>query len=81
MKARSPCRDTGDYAGETPPLEKFTAIARTIPSQFFTMDVAKLKNGGWMIVELGDAQVAELPPETDPRTFYADLKNRVEASG
>lgn len=73
--------NTGDYAGETPPLEKFTAIARTIPSRCFTMDVAKLKNGGWMIVELGDAQVAELPPETDPRTFYADLKNRVEASG
>ena len=73
--------ETGDYAGETPPLEKFTAIARTIPSRFFTMDVAKLKSGGWLIVEIGDAQVAELPPDTDPRTFYTDLKNRAEAAG
>lgn len=73
--------DSGDYAGETPPLEKFTAIARTIPSRFFTMDVAKLKSGAWMIVELGDAQVAELPPDTNPRTFYADLRTRAEAAG
>ena len=72
---------TGDYAGEMPPLEKFTAIARTIPSRFFTMDVAKLKNGGWMIVELGDAQVAELPPDTDVRTFHAGLRRRAEAAG
>ncbi len=73
--------NTGDYAGEVPPLENFTAIARTIPSRFFTMDVAKLKSGAWMIVELGDAQVAELPPDTDPGTFFADLKNRAEAAG
>lgn len=73
--------DTGDYAGETPPIEKFAAIARTIPSRFFTMDVAKLKDGDWLIVELGDAQVAELPPETNPRTFYAELRTRAEAAG
>lgn len=73
--------DSGDYAGETPPLEEFSAIARTIPNRFFTMDVAKLKSGPWMIVELGDAQVAELPPGTDPRTFYADLRMRAEAAG
>lgn len=68
--------DTGDYAGETPPLDKFTAIARTVPSRFFTMDVARTKQGEWLIVELGDAQVAELPPDTDLPTFYADLLKR-----
>ena len=73
--------ETGNYAGETPPLEFFTAIARTVPSRFFTMDVAKLKSGAWLIVELGDAQVAELPPDTDSRTFYAELKTRTEAAG
>ncbi len=67
---------TGDYVGETPPLDKFAAIARTIPSRFFTMDVAKTKRGEWLIVELGDAQVAELPPDTDPSRFYADLLKR-----
>lgn len=65
--------NTGEYTGETPPLDKFTAIARTIESRFFTMDVAKTKQGEWMIIELGDAQVAELPPDTDPSAFYAGL--------
>ena len=73
--------DSGDYAGETPPIEKFTAIARTIPSRFFTMDVAKLKSGDWLIIELGDAQVAELPPDTDVPTFYAELRKRAAAAG
>ena len=68
--------DTGEYAGETPPLDLFAAIARTIPSSFFTMDVARLKTGEWLIVELGDAQVAELPPETDLQAFYAGLVER-----
>ncbi len=73
--------DTGDYTGETPPIEKFTAAARTISSRFFTMDVAKLKRDAWMIVELGDAQVAELPPDTEQGAFYADLRRRAEAAG
>ena len=63
--------DEGEYKGETPPLEKFTEIARTVPSRFFTMDVARTTQGDWMIVELGDAQVAELPPETDLEAFFA----------
>lgn len=65
--------DEGDYAGEKPPLDKFTAIARTIPSRFFTLDAARTRAGDWMIVELGDAQVAELPPETKPSDIFAAL--------
>lgn len=65
--------EEGDYAGEQPPLGKFTAIARTIPSRFLTMDAARTTAGDWMIVELGDAQVAELPPETKPNDFFAAL--------
>ena len=53
--------DQGDYAGETPPLEYFTRLATNVESRFFTMDVAKTKHGEWLVVELGDAQVSELP--------------------
>lgn len=74
--------DSGEYTGEVPPLDKFTAIARTIESRFFTMDVAQTRQGEWMIIELGDAQVAELPPDTDPSAFYAGLfAGDVAASG
>jgi len=68
--------DEGDYAGEQPPLGEFTAIARTVPSRFFTMDAARTTAGDWMIVELGDAQVAELPPETKPNDFFDALAAR-----
>ena len=64
--------DSGEYTGETPPREMFTQIALTIPSRFFTMDVAKTKTGDWRIIELGDAQVAELPPDTDQSAFFRD---------
>ena len=65
--------DAGDYLGELPPAEKFTAIAGTIPSRFFTMDVARTIRGEWRIIELGDAQVAEMPPGVDALTFYDTL--------
>jgi hypothetical protein len=44
-----------------------------IPSRFFTVDVACLENGDWMIVELGDGQVAGLPDNSDLKQFYEAL--------
>ncbi len=38
------------------------------------MDIAKRKDGDWMIVELGDAQVAGLPENADALKFYRGLK-------
>ena len=35
----------GGYGDARPPLDEFTAIAGTIPSRFFTMDVALRTNG------------------------------------
>ena len=69
--------EDGDYAGEQPPMEPLTALARTIESRFFTMDVARTVAGGWKVIELGDAQVAALPPETEPSEFYARLREAV----
>lgn len=55
-------------------MEEFEPILPTIKSNFFTMDIAKRKNGGWIIVELGDGQVAGLPDNADKAAFYAAMK-------
>ncbi len=62
----------GDYGDETP-LEQFEPIARRVRSRFFTMDVAQKVDGDWIIVELGDGQVAGLPDENEAPHFYRAL--------
>lgn len=52
----------------------FLKIAERIESNYFTMDVAKKKDGGWIIMELGDGQVAGLPDNADKDEFYSELK-------
>lgn len=66
--------DEGDYQGVEPAIEAFEAIIPTIKSNFFTMDIAQKKDGPWIIVELGDGQVAGLPDNADKTAFYAQLK-------
>ena len=61
----------------SPPIEHFGQVAARVPSRFFTMDVAQHIDGRWMIVELGDAQVAGLPERMDVATFYAALGHRL----
>lgn len=65
--------DDGKYGDIVPPLDKFTEIAENVKSNFFTMDIAKTKIGDWLIVELGDAQVAGLPERTNKEEFYKNL--------
>jgi hypothetical protein len=60
----------GKYPGGNPPLLDFTEVAKRVRSQFFTMDLAQCADGTWMIVELGDAQVAGLPERTNIQDFY-----------
>ena len=67
--------EEGDYAGLTPPVDQFVEVAGKVQSRFFTMDVAKRTDGEWMIVELGDGQVAGLPDNADVRQFYHSLLN------
>ncbi len=55
-------------------VEPFIQIAQSIKSNFFTMDIAKKKDGDWIIVELGDGQVAGLPDHADVEAFYRNLK-------
>lgn len=55
------------------PMELFKEIANKIESNFFTMDVAKRPDGEWMVIELGDGQVAGLPEVMAPLDFYMAL--------
>lgn len=69
--------DEGEYGNSKPELDDFLAIAKNIDSNFFTMDVAKKKNGDWIIMELGDGQVAGLPENANRNDFYNKLKETV----
>ena len=62
--------------GDTPPLAAFERIAARVGSAFFTMDVAQLESGAWIIIELGDGGVAGLPDETEAPQFYRALAAR-----
>lgn len=68
--------DQGDYRDLQPPLDRFAEVAQRIESRFFSMDVAKRRDGDWMIVELGDGQVAGLPENADLDRFYRALAGR-----
>jgi ATP-grasp domain, R2K clade family 3 len=72
-----PYWEEGDYGEEIPPLEQFREIAEQVKSRFFTMDIAKQVDGKWIIIELGDGQVAGLPERSDPVRFYEALAGRL----
>ena len=69
--------DEGDYGDQDLPEEVFVDIAQRVQSRFFTMDVARRANGEWMIVELGDGQVAGLPDIADPEQLFDSLMGRL----
>lgn len=68
--------DEGEYRGERPPVDLFLDVAARVKSRFFSMDVARRTDGTWIIMELGDAQVAGLPDRLDPAVFYEALAAR-----
>lgn len=72
----SPYWEGADYAGTDVPVDRFAGIAAAVRSRFFTMDVARRRDGGWMIVELGDGQVSGLPRQADADRFYSALSER-----
>ena len=66
--------DEGDYENVEPNLEPFKSIIGNINSNFFTMDIAKQKNGDWIIMELGDGQVSGLADNANRMDFYQSLR-------
>ena len=74
-----PYWETAEYKASMPPLDRFAAPASRVKSRFFSMDVAKAKSGDWILVELGDGQVAGLPENADVDAFYAALSTAMAA--
>ncbi|MHB8598065.1 MAG: ATP-grasp domain-containing protein [Ktedonobacteraceae bacterium] len=70
--------EEGAYGDVRPPMHLFNVIAQKVQSHFFTMDVAQRRDGDWMIVELGDGQVAGLPERSDVTAFYQFLAFHVQ---
>lgn len=66
--------EEGDYSSSKPDTALFEQIAQQVESHFFTMDIARKKDGEWVIIELGDGQVAGLPDKTNRNEFYDRLK-------
>jgi hypothetical protein len=62
-----------NYTDNEIPLNKFNPIFNKVQSNFYTVDIAKLKNGNWIIIELGDGQVAEYMGIIDLDNFYQRL--------
>jgi hypothetical protein len=73
--------EEGKYGSIVPPVGQFTEVAAQVQSNFFTMDIAKRKVGGWIIVELGDAQVAGLPDNADLAQYYSSLASGLRSGG
>lgn len=69
----APYWDGAGYKDTRPPIDQFTEVAAAVRSRFFTMDVARRLDGGWMIVELGDGQASGLPREIDAGPFHEAL--------
>jgi hypothetical protein len=65
--------EEGDYKFPKPDTAEFEEIAKQIESNFFSMDIARQKNGEFIIIELGDGQVAGLPDKANRNEFYRQL--------
>jgi len=61
---------------EKPNTKIFEEIAKGIESNFFTMDIAKDKYGNYIIIELGDGQVAEIQEKENKNPFYKKIVER-----
>lgn len=58
---------------DEPPPELFSHLIHGIRSNFFTMDIAQRTDGEWLIIELGDGQIARLPDDMNIDFFYEKL--------
>lgn len=74
LLAAKPYWEQVGYPQCQPPQQHFTQLAARILSPFFTMDVACDEEDKWWVIELGDGQVAGLPPELSAEDFYHQLR-------
>jgi len=55
---------------------KMSSLVRKY-SNFYVIDIAEKVSGGWVVVEINDAQMGGLS-EINPKTFYAALSQRLQ---
>lgn len=65
--------DEAEYPDIALPHELLSEVGGNVRSPFFTVDIAKLRSGGWIVIEVGDGQVSGLPENADPAAFYRSL--------
>jgi hypothetical protein len=66
-----------DFDVEVPDFSAFEALAARIGSPFFSMDVARLSDGGWVVIETNDGGTSGLPESLDPRELLAAVAERL----
>jgi dimeric dUTPase (all-alpha-NTP-PPase superfamily) len=66
----NPSTETIDFVKE---------IALEIDSNFFTIDIAEMENGEWMIIETGDGQVSGLSPGQNCLEYYAQMEASIKS--
>ncbi len=77
---QSPYWEGVDYEGDPPDPYTFAEAVSRVDSRFVAMDVARRRDGRWMIVELGDGQVSGLPREADALPFLESLRGRLDGA-
>jgi hypothetical protein len=59
-------------------LADWESIARKFENPFISMDIARQRDGSWLIVEIGDGGVSGLPDTIAPDLFYKKLSERAD---
>lgn len=57
-------------------MDRWMSIARRFRSAFLTLDIAKLEDESWTVIEAGDGGVSGLPLSIPPDNFYRSLAGR-----
>ncbi len=55
-------------------LRELPELGDLIDSPFFVADFARLKSGGWLLLELNDGGTSGVPPTMDPRELFEALE-------
>jgi hypothetical protein len=66
--------EEGSYNIIKPDTKYFEEIAKNIESKYFSMDIAKTKEGKYIIIELGDGQVSGFPKNINVNEYYKIVK-------
>jgi hypothetical protein len=55
----------------------FERLVAAFESSFFTMDVARMADGRWLVIDMGAGECSSLPPSLPPAAFYQALGCRM----